>query len=82
MSEQETVDPYIGGVYKWTNDSRGRHIKIISTAPATMFYGPGYYYRRATDDGEFTGVANRVRISAQTLEKIYTRTNTTKEASN
>jgi len=79
MSDIE--DPYIGGLFKWKTERGDRRIRIVSIAPSTMFYGPGYYYRRASADGEFSGVANRVRISASTLEDTYTTADTTAEES-
>jgi len=69
---KEAADPYIGRTYAWTNGPRDRHIKVVSTAPPSMFFPAGYYYQLVMDKGSTRVRTNRVRISAASLDKIYT----------
>jgi hypothetical protein len=69
MTEQ---DPYLNEIFE-SRDPRdgGKRIRVIEKAPATRFYDAGYRYRRVDEFGQFAGRANRVHITAATLDKSY-----------
>ena len=66
------VDPYINEIFE-SLDKRdsGKRIRIVGAAQPTMFRSGGYHYRRVNEFGEFAGMANRVHISAATLDTKY-----------